>query len=105
MRHPLVDGRQLFFYRLGKTSSSYQDSPALCRSMRIPPGITFTGCCLRLYWLAAEGVDPGLMRRPPIDEVSEFVHAAFSDTERKDRAEMTSLVPQARSDDGVAFSV
>ena len=36
--------------------------------------------------------------------VSEFVHPHFSETEQKDKAEMTSLVPQARSNDGVAFS-
>jgi hypothetical protein len=36
--------------------------------------------------------------------VSEFVHPHFSETEQQNKAEMTSLVPQARSNDGVAFS-
>ena len=51
---------------------------------------------------AAEGLGPDSACSSL--SVSEFVSPHFSETEQKDKAEMTSLVPQARSNELVAFS-
>jgi hypothetical protein len=53
----------------------YEDNPILRRSMPIQHYVH--GKILRLYWLAAEGVDPGLVAHTAHREVSEFVRAAF----------------------------
>lgn len=85
-----------------KALASYDDNPILRRSMRIQH---YVHVKIPEIILAGGGTSRSrLSAQTAYRKVSEFAHAAFLRHEQEDRAEMTSLVPQTRSNEGVAFS-